>query len=89
MPASDDPASEADNFIRGSTTGRTYVRVKTDLDAQGGYVIRLDDGTYITYRPPGVSSEKTDPTTASVDINSPQIRTMNRGQVLKLKFPKK
>jgi hypothetical protein len=89
MPASDDPGSEADKFIRGLTTGRAYAPVKTDLDAQGGYVIQLDDGTYITYPPPGVSSEDPDPTTASVDINSPQIRAMNSGKRLKFKFPKK
>jgi Phage portal protein len=89
MPASGDPGSAADKFIRGLTTGRTYVPVKTNLDAQGGYVIQLDDGTYITYRPPGVSSEDTDPTTASVDINSPELEAMNRGRPLKLKFPEK
>lgn len=89
MPASDDPASEANKFIRRLATGRTPVPVKTDLDSQGGYVIRLDDGTYITYRPPGLASEKTAPTTASVDIDSPKIKAMNGGQRLKLKFPKK
>jgi hypothetical protein len=89
MPGSDDPVSAAQDFIGQLTSGGTYVPVQTDLDAQGGYVIRLADGTYITYRPPGVSSERTEPTTASVDINSPQIEAMNRGRPLKFKFPKK
>jgi hypothetical protein len=89
MPASDDPASAAQSFIRRLTTGRDFVPVATDLDTQGGYVFQLDDGTYITYRPPGISSEKTNSTTASVDIDGPKINAMNGGKRLKLKFPKK
>jgi hypothetical protein len=89
LPASDDAASAAQSFIRQLTTGRDYVPVATDLDTQGGYVFQLVDGTYVPYRPPGVSSEKTEPTTASVDINSPEIRALNNRQILKLKFPKK
>jgi Phage portal protein len=89
MPASDDPASAAQSFIRQLTTGRDFVPVATDLDTQGGYVFQLDDGTYITYRPPGISSEKTNSTTASVDIDGPKINAMNGGKRLKLKFPKK
>jgi hypothetical protein len=89
MPASDDPASAAQSFIRQLTTGRDYVPVATDLDTQGGYVFQLADGTYITYRPPGVSSERTESTTANVDINTPQINAMNGGQPLRLNFPKK
>lgn len=89
MPASDDPASAAQSFIRQLTTGRDYVPVATDLDTQGGYVFQLAGGTYITYRPPGASSERTEATTANVDINSPKINAMNGGKRLKLKFPKK
>jgi hypothetical protein len=63
--------------------------IKSEIDADGGRVIKLADGTYITYRPPGVSSEDTAPTTATVEINSPEIRALNRGKRLKLKFPKK
>ncbi len=89
MPASNDPAYEAQGFIHRLTMGRTYTEEESGLQSQGGRVIRLADGTYITYRPPGTSSERTDPTTASVDINSPRINAAYRGRSLKLKFPKK
>jgi hypothetical protein len=89
MEASDDPASEAQKYIDRITTGRTYARQKSRLDALGGRVIKLSDGTYITYRPPGVSSSDTLRTTASVDLNSTEIKAMNGGQSLKLKFSKK
>ena len=89
MPASDDPASEAQSYIRRLVTGRPYGQQKSDLDSQGGYVFRLRDGTYLPYRPPGVSSDRTESTTASVDINNPKIYEMNRGRILKLNFPKK
>jgi Phage portal protein len=89
MPASDDPASAAQSFIRQLTAGRNFLPIATDLDTQGGYVFQLTDGTYIAYRPPGVSSERTESTIASVDVNSPEIRALNNRQILKLKFPKK
>jgi hypothetical protein len=89
MEASDDPASKAKKYIDLVTAGRKPERQESRLDAVGGYVIKLSDGTYITYRPPGVSGRDTLPTTASVDINSPDIRSRNDGEVLKLKFPKK
>jgi hypothetical protein len=89
MPASDDPASEAQSFIRQLTTGRTYVRVTTDLDAEGGTLFDWPNGTYVAYRPPGAASEKTEPTTANVDINGSKINAMNGGKRLKLKFAKK
>jgi hypothetical protein len=89
MPASDDPDSAAQKYIGSITAGRTPERQKSRLDAVGGYVIKLSDGTYIAYRPPGVGGRDTLPTTASVDINSQEIRSLNDGEVLKLKFPKK
>ena len=89
MPASDHPASAAQAFIDGLAASQTYVPVESDLDTLGGRVIKLADGTYITYRPPGVSGSDTLPTTATVDINNPQINSMNNGKTLKLKFLKK
>ncbi len=89
MPASDDPASEAQAYMDRLAAGQTFVPVKSKLDSLGARIIRLANGTYITYRPPGVASEDTAPTTASIDINSPKINAMNGGRVLKLKFPKK
>ena len=81
MPASDDPASEAEAYMDRLTTGKTHERIKSELDQAGGRVIKLSDGTYITYRPPGVSGSDTLPTTASMDINGPQINSMNNGKI--------
>jgi hypothetical protein len=89
MEPSDDPAAEAQKYIDRITAGRTYASQKSRLDALGGRVIKLSDGTYVTYRPPGVAGQGTLPTTASVDINSPEIKAINGGQSLKLKFPEK
>ena len=71
------------------TAGKTHERIKSELDQAGGRVIKLSDGTYISYRPPGVSGSDTLPTTASIEINSPQIQSINNGKILELKFPKK
>jgi hypothetical protein len=89
LPASDDPGSAAQPYMEGLAAGQSYIPVESDLDALGGRVIKLADGTYTTYRPPGVSGSDTLPTTASVDINNPQINSLNNGNTLKLKFPKK
>ena len=89
MPASDDPASEAEAYMDRLTAGKTHERIKSELDQAGGRVIKFSDGTYISYRPPGVSGSGTLPTIASIEINSPQIQSINNGKILKLKFPKK
>ena len=89
MPASDDPASEAQAYVDRITKGQRYTRIPGKLDPLGGRVIRLSDGTFITYRPPGASSEDTLPTTATVEINNPVINRLNSGRRVKLKFPKK
>jgi hypothetical protein len=89
MPASDDPASEAQAYVDRVAKGLTYALIPSKLDALGARVIRLSDGTFITYRPPGVSSKDTLPTTATVEINNPVLNRLNGGRRLKLKFPKK
>jgi filamentous hemagglutinin len=47
----------------------------------------MPDGTAILYRPAGQATN-TDPTTASVDINSPGVQAINSGRPAKFKFPK-
>ena len=88
MAASDDPTSAAQAYMDGLAAGQTYTPVKSKLDSLGARIIKLADGTYITYRPPGVASEDTAPTTASIDINSPKINAMNGGRNPEIKIPK-
>ncbi len=60
-----------------------------DFNSLGGIVVKMPDGAFITYRPPGVSSEDTLQTTTTVEVNDPVINQLNGGRRLKLKFPKK
>ncbi|MBN8753338.1 hypothetical protein, partial [Variovorax sp.] len=53
----------------------------------GGWLAKIPDGTAILYRPAGQAT-KTSPSTASVDINSPSVRDINRNEPAKFKFPK-
>lgn len=46
-------------------------------------------GETVLYRPAGNASRKTTTTTATVEINSQELRDINRNQQLKLKFPVK
>jgi filamentous hemagglutinin len=61
----------------------------TRLGESGGFVVKMPDDTYITFRPAGQASERTPASTASVDINGPAINALNGGARLKLKFPRK
>jgi hypothetical protein len=49
----------------------------------------MSDGSVVTYRPAGVSSERTPTGMATVEINNTWINAQNGGQPLKLKFPTK
>ena len=49
----------------------------------------LNNGTVIMLRTSGTASSKTSPSTATVDINNPELRHQNGGIQLKLKFPLK
>jgi filamentous hemagglutinin len=53
----------------------------------GAWRAQTPDGTWVTYRPAGQASDKTLPSTASVDINSSQVKGINNNRELKLKFP--
>ena len=87
MPASDNPTATAKDYAIGLYNGQSPKSEKPLGD--GGFIAELPDGSFITFRPAGQSSDKTEPTTATVDINDPKLEQLNGGKVLKLKFPRK
>ncbi len=87
MPASEDPNATALAYTHNAYNGQTP-SLLTPLDG-GGFIAKMPDGSFIIFRPAGQASAKTEPTTASVDINDPTVKQLNGGAVLKLKFPKK
>ncbi|MET3518132.1 filamentous hemagglutinin family protein [Pseudacidovorax sp. 1753] len=84
MPPSSDPNATAEKFATDAFNGKTPTSV---TPIGNGWLAKLPDGTSVLYRPAGQAT-KTDPTTASVDINSSGIRDINNGQPAKFKFPK-
>lgn len=87
MPASEDPDSTALDFVIRSFNGQIPASVRPISDQPGAIVFEMADGTFITYRPAGLSSALTPSTMATVQINNPVIRSLNGGDTLKLKFP--
>lgn len=47
------------------------------------------DGSAVTYRPAGQASSKTADDTATVEVNNPAVKAINRGEIAKFKFPGK
>ena len=89
MPASDAPDAAALQFVVQIYNGQTPIAVQTGGNLPpGAFVAEMPDGTFITYRPAGQSGYRTQPTTATVEINSDAINSINGGEPLKLKFPK-
>jgi phage portal protein BeeE len=88
MPASDDPNLTARAYVVKAYNGQSPTSL-TPLGETGGFVVKMPDGTFITFRPAGQASEKTKASTTSVDINGPAINSLNGGVRLKLKFPRK
>lgn len=85
MPPSADPNQTAEEFARQAFNGQVPLSI-TSIGS--GWLAKMPDGTTILYRPAGQAT-KTDPTTASVDVNSPSIRGINRDVPAKFKFPKR
>src|SRR5271165_3239241 len=83
---SDDPNFAAQDYIQRAYNGQTRSITPGE---DGGFIATLPDGAIITFRPAGQASEKTESSTASVDINDSKINQLNGGRPLKLKFPKK
>jgi hypothetical protein len=86
MPSSDDEKSSASQYLERISNGQRP-RSATPL-GEKGYVAHMPDGAVITLRLPGESSPKTNPTSATIEINDRKIREVNNGRVLKLIFPK-
>ena len=90
MPASDDPDTAALEYAKSLYDEQAATAVPSGLEENGGFVVRLPDGAYITYRPAGLAGKATLPTTTTVEINDPGgVNAVNGGKPLKLKFPKK
>jgi hypothetical protein len=90
MPESDNPNSAALNYVASAYNRQAPVSVQEIGDpGSGAFYAQMPDGTVITYRPAGQSSERTPSTMATVELNSPAIRALNGGSTLKLKFPQK
>jgi filamentous hemagglutinin len=87
MPASNNPTATAKDYAISLYKGQIPKSQKPVGD--GGFIVELSDGSFITFRPAGQASDKTEPTTATVDINDTKINQLNGGRALKLKFPRK
>lgn len=90
MPSSPNPTATAENFVL-QLFGSTPVSKKPMAGCAGCWRAQLPDGGWVTYRPAGQASHQTASTTATVEINSPRINSLNanktKDQILKLKFP--
>lgn len=84
MPPSANPNQTAEEFAKNAFNGQAPLVV---VPIGGGWLAKMPDGTAILYRPAG-QAKKTSPSTASVDINSPSVRDINRNEPAKFKFPK-
>ena len=90
MPASDDPNRAALDFVAKAYNGQKPISIGTPENlSPSGFVALLPDGTYITFRAAGLASSRTSATTATVELNGPEINALNGSQRLKLKFPGK
>ncbi|QBG97646.1 hypothetical protein EYC55_22810 [Xanthomonas oryzae] len=87
MPATSNPDLAAETLAKEFFGG---VKPSNAIDMKdGSWRARTSDGSWVTYRPSGVASDKTQQTTASLEINGNSVNVANGGErnVLKLKFP--
>jgi filamentous hemagglutinin len=85
MSPSPDPDQTAEEFARQAFGGQQPFSVQS---IGRGWLAKLPDGTAVLYRPAGQAT-KTEPSTATVEINNSGVRLINNGQHAKFKFPKK
>ncbi|MBB5866586.1 VENN motif pre-toxin domain-containing protein, partial [Xanthomonas sp. 3058] len=87
MPATSDPDLAAETLAK-EFFGGVKPSDATNMK-NGSWRAKTPDGTWVTYRPAGIASDKTLQTTASLDINGKSVNLANGGEhnVLKLKFP--
>jgi hypothetical protein len=87
MEPTPNPNAAAEQFAKAAFNGQTPVRVVNNVTGEGSWVAILPDGTAVTYRPAGQASSATATTTATVEINSSAVKSINNGNVAKFKFP--
>jgi len=87
MEPSSNPSATAEQFATAAFNGQTPVKVINNITGEGSWVAIMPDGTAITYRPAGQASAATAETTATVEINSAAVKSINNGNVAKFKFP--
>lgn len=86
-PATANPNQTAEQFARDAFNGQTPVSTKPIDGKSGAWVAELPDGTHVTYRPAGQASSSTLDTTATVEVNSPSVKAINKNAPAKFKFP--
>ncbi|WP_241093103.1 hemagglutinin repeat-containing protein [Xanthomonas bonasiae] len=85
LPTSN-PSAAAEGFAMEFFGGK--VPSDAILMKDGAWRAQIPGGdTWVTYRPAGVASGKTKLTTATVEINRPDVNLVNGNKPLKLKFP--
>ncbi|MDL5364131.1 hemagglutinin repeat-containing protein [Xanthomonas sp. NCPPB 2654] len=85
LPTSN-PSAAAEGFAMEFFGGK--VPSDAILMKDGAWRAQIPGGdTWVTYRPAGVASGKTKSTTATVEINRPDVNLVNGHKPLKLKFP--
>ncbi|MBQ9259856.1 MAG: hypothetical protein IJ187_08420 [Neisseriaceae bacterium] len=92
MPITRNPNATAQDFVQkyGQLNGG-LVKAETIPMKNGEIFTRyqLGNGGFINFRHVGAASNRTAPTTATVEINNAQIKAINGDKALKLKFPKR
>ncbi|MPX76143.1 hemolysin, partial [Moraxella catarrhalis] len=94
MQKSTDPNKAADDFAQQflgrKPTADDYKQgaAMNNNNCQGCWRAQTPDGTWVIYRPAGKAGKDTLPTTATVEVNSKNIKGANKNAQLKLKFPK-
>ena len=94
MQKSTDPNKAADDFAqqflgrKPTTDDYKQGATMNNNNCQGCWRAQTPDGTWVIYRPAGKAGKDTLPTTATVEVNSKNIKGANKNAQLKLKFPK-
>ncbi|MDF0606999.1 hypothetical protein HZU77_015330 [Neisseriaceae bacterium TC5R-5] len=89
MPASSNPSTTTEQFAQAAFNGQKPMKIVNNITGEGSWVAVMPDGAVITYRPASQASAKTAATTATVEINSAAIKSINNGKIAKFKFPAK
>jgi len=86
MPPSAAPNVAAEAFARAAFNGQIPDKIVPILSG-GSWVAKLPDGSVVTFRVAGDASAATAAATATVEVNSAAVKSINNGNVEKFKFP--